>query len=169
MEPGEIILWEGAPKPGIVNWTGFVIGAAFGALFTIVGLFGVYEGLQEIFVRSADGIVLLNTAVAFWFLVGGPAVMVESWRLAFRKLQTERYAVSSRCAYIYDGRPTPTLKMYPIHKDLELKLDTRKGYSNVWFQFVDDGDGGIIRSGFEAIVDGATPYNLIKDIRATAT
>jgi hypothetical protein len=168
MEPGETILWEGAPKPGIINWTGFAVGTAFGAVSTFMGFLGVYQGLQEIFVRSAHGIVLRNTAVAFLFLVGGPAILVESWWVGFRKLRTARYAVSSRCAYIYDGRPTPTLKMYPIHKDLELKLDTRKGYSNVWFQFVDNGDGGIIRSGFEAIVDGATPYNLIKDIRATA-
>ncbi|MCU0903525.1 MAG: hypothetical protein MUE83_06575 [Tabrizicola sp.] len=173
LQPGERILWEGAPLPGIRNRVRLVFLSLFGVPFFIAGLGGSAVALRQIFVLGDVLLGLFVLALGLVFVVIGYAMVVGQWVEAARAYRTTRYAVSSRSAYIARLGRKRTLESYPILPKTALELDHCDGYDNVWFhvRMEDGSEGGLstTRIGFEGIKDGTAVYQVLRGIQTGQT
>ena len=172
-QPGETLLWQGAPLPGVRNKARLTALAIFGIPFLIFGIFGTLAGLQNIFWKNQIGLGLFILAIALILGALGATLVFWQWVVAARAHRTIRYALSSKCAYIAQTGPKLRLETYPILASSETALEHGAGYDNLWFHLRHerDSDGAptTTKIGFEGIADGLTPYKLIRSIQAGLT
>ena len=172
-QPGETLLWEGAPLPGIRGRGRLAFLSLFGVPFLVFGLAAAGVGLQHIFWLGKVGIGITTLALGLIFLVFGYAFVFGQWADAARAHRTTRYAISTRCAYIARTGRKLRLETYPILAKSETTLERCKGYDNLWFHLRrerdSDGDLTTTQIGFEGIADGLAPYTLIRKIQAGLT
>lgn len=174
-QPGETLLWEGAPEPGLHVTGRMVFKLAFGLPFLLGGLVILGTGLVQL-VGAATlrdfGFGLFM--VVFSLLFGGfGAVMVlgepVTNALAPRKV---RYALSTRAAYIATSWRGREIKTYPIVKSSSTGLERGRRSDTVWFHVTSERDSGgditITRIGFDRIADGEQVYRLIRQIQTAA-
>lgn len=173
LQPGERVLWQGAPLPGIRNRGRLAFLSLFGVPFLIFGLGGTGVGLRHVFWVGDVWIGLITLALGLIFLVFGYAFVFGQWADAARAHRTTRYALSNRCAYVARWAWKRSLESYPILPKTALELDHCDGYDNVWFhaRSETDGDGGITttRVGFEGIAEGTKVYQLLRGIQTGQT
>ncbi|MCU0905599.1 MAG: hypothetical protein MUE83_17285 [Tabrizicola sp.] len=169
LQPGERILWEGAPLPGIRNRGRLTFLSIFGFPFLIFGLGGTGVGLRYVFWKGEVWIGLITLALGLVFALVGYTLVLHQWIDAARAHRTTRYAVSTRCAYVARQSRKRSLESYPILAKTALEIDHCSGYDNVWFhaRSEDDSDGAITTSriGFEGIRDGTEVYRLMRGIQ----
>jgi hypothetical protein len=173
LQPGERILWEGAPLPGVRNKARLGFLSLFGVPFFLIGLFGSAVGLRHAVWLGEVGLGLFTLAIALIFLFLGYTLVIHQWVDAARAHRTTRYAVSTRCAFIARKGRKRSLECYPVLPKTALELDHCDGYDDVWFHVrIEDGsEGGLstTRIGFEGIKDGTEVYRLLRGIQTGTT
>jgi hypothetical protein len=173
LQPGERILWQGAPLPGIRNRARLVFLSLFGVPFLLAGLGGTAVALRQVFWLGDVGIGLFTLALGLIFSVFGFALVFSQWTEAARAHRTTRYALSNRAAYITRQSRKRSLECYPILPKTALELHHSDGYDDLWFhaRTEDDTEGTLstTRIGFEGIRDGTEVYQLMRGIQTGPT
>jgi hypothetical protein len=171
-QPGETLLWEGAPKPGVYGWPKIIGLAFFGLPFLIVGIGVFVAGIRQMIVGGGWGDVGLGLFFAAFSLPFGGvgAVMVfGQWWAAAEAHKRLRYAVSTRCAYIAKSYRTRSIESYPILKGTALGLEKDRGADTVWFHVISerdsDGDRTTTRISFDNIADGDRVYTVLRSVQ----
>lgn len=172
LRPGETLLWEGAPVPGLHQRGKAVFLMVFGLPFLIIGVALFFFGLHRLTQAASTsdaGLALFLTAFALpfgglgAFLVFGP--LIQS-RTASRDI---RYALTTRAAYVLRQGRFPSLKVYPILPSTALELEPGSRASTVWLhsrlERDSDGDLGITKAGFENIAEGERVFAMIRDLQ----
>jgi hypothetical protein len=169
LQPGERILWEGSPLPGIRNRGRLVFLSLFGIPFLIFGLGGTGVGLRHVFWKGDVWIGLITLALGLIFALVGYTLVVHQWIDAARAHRTTRYALSNRSAYVARTSRRRALESYPILPATALELEHAGGYDNLWFHAKrerdSDGDLTTTRIGFEGIAEGTKVYQLMRGIQ----
>lgn len=173
LQPGERLLWEGAPLPGIRNRARLVFLSLFGVPFFLIGLGGSGVGLRQILWLGDVMFGLFLLSLSLVFVVVGFAMVFSQWVEAAKAHRSTRYAVSTRSAYIARLGHKRALETYPILPKTALEIEHCNGYDNVWFHVrTEDGsEGGLstTRIGFEGIGDGTRVYQLLRGIQTGQT
>jgi hypothetical protein len=173
LQPGERILWEGAPLPGIRNRARLVFLSLFGVPFFLAGLGGTAVAVGHIFWLGEVGLGLFTLAISLIFVGLGYTLVAHQWVEAARAHRTTRYALSTRAAYVARQSRKRALESFPILPATALELEPCDGYDNLWFHTrrERDSDGGLTttRVGFEGIADGTEVYQLMRGIQTGAT
>ena len=172
LRPGETLLWEGAPVPGLHQRGKAIFLMIFGLPFLIIGVALFFFGLHRLTqapTPSDAGLALFFTAFALpfgglgAFLVFGP--LVEA-RTASRDI---RYALTTRAAYVARAGRFPSLKVYPILPSTALELEPGARASTVWLhsrlERDSDGDLGTTKAGFENIAEAEKVFLMIRDLQ----
>jgi hypothetical protein len=169
LQPGERLLWQGAPLPGIRNRARLALLSLFGIPFLVVGLAGIGVGLRHTIWMGQWGLGLFTLAIGLIFLGLGYTLVVHQWVDAARAHHTIRYALTTRCAYVARQSRMRSLESYPILPGTALELEHADGYDNLWFHVRrerdSDGDLSTTRIGFEGIRDGTVVYQLMRGIQ----
>ena len=171
-QPGETLLWEGAPKPGVHGWPKIIGLALFGLPFLIVGIGVFVAGVRQMIVGGGWGDVglgLFFTAFSIPFGGVGALMVIGQWWAAAEAHKRLRYAVSTRCAYIAKSYRTRSIESYPILKGTALGLEKDRGADTVWFHVRtekdSDGDLTTSRISFDNIAEGDKVYALLRSIQ----
>ena len=172
LRPGETLLWEGAPVPGLHQRGKAIFLMIFGLPFLIIGVALFFFGLHRLTqapTPSDAGLALFFTAFGLpfggigAFLVFGP--LVEA-RTASRDI---RYALTTRAAYVARAGRFPSLKVYPILPSTALELEPGARASTVWLhsrlERDSDGDLGTTKAGFENIAEGEKVFLMIRALQ----
>jgi hypothetical protein len=172
-QPGESLVWEGAPLPGVRNKARLVFLSLFGVPFLIFGLGGTGVGLRHLFWIGDVWIGLITLALGLIFLLVGYTLVAHQWVEAARAHRTTRYALSTRAAYVARQGRKRSLECYPILPETALELEHGDGYDNLWFhtrrERDTDGDPSTTRIGFEGIRDGTEVYRLMRGLQTGQT
>lgn len=171
-QPGETLLWEGAPKPGVHGWPKIIGLALFGLPFLVVGVGVFLTGLWQLSGAMGWGDVGLGLFFAVFGIpfggVGAVMVFGQYWAAAEAHRRI-RYAVSSRCAYIAKTYRTRSIESYPILKGTALGLEKGRHADTVWFHVRSerdsDGDRTTSRISFDNIEEGDRVYALLRSIQ----
>jgi hypothetical protein len=172
LRPGETVLWEGAPVPGLHQRGATIFLMIFGLPFLIIGVGLFFQGLLQLdkaATLSDAGLALFTAAFALTFgsfgafLVFGP--LIEA-RTASRDVS---YALTTRAAYVQRTGRFPSLKVYPILPSTALELEPGKRASTVWvharLERDSDGDLGTTKAGFENIAEAERVFAMIRDLQ----
>jgi hypothetical protein len=176
LQPGEHILWEGAPKSGVRGWPKIIGLAVFGMPFLLVGL-GVFgAGIDQAFRAegwTGLGLGLFLLVFSLMFVGVGATMVFGQWYAAARAHRDIRYAVSTRCAYVAKSGWVRSLESYPILKSTALGLEKGRSADSVWFHVRSekdsDGDLSTTRISFDHIADGDSVYRLLRGIQTGQT
>jgi hypothetical protein len=169
-EPGERLVWEGAPEGRLRPSPGMIGAAIFGMPFFLAGLGvsagGLFYGLgADLGWGTAGGL--------FTFLFGLPFVGVGAglvfvpFYLQARAHRHVRYALSDRRAYIASRWWNRKMEVLTVAPDAPLTLENGR---SVYFHTVvgtdSDGDRSLDRKGFENLSDAMAVYRLIRDLQS---
>lgn len=171
-QPGETLLWEGAPKPGVHGWPKIIGLAIFGLPFLLFGLGAFAMGARQAFRSeglSEFGFALFLMSFSLIFLGVGALMVFGQWWAAAEAHQKIRYAVSTRCAYIAKSYRTRSIESYPILQGSALGLEKGRSADTVWFHVRtekdSDGDRTTSRVSFDNIAEGEKVYALLRSIQ----
>lgn len=161
LDPGEEIIWQGAPVPGLHLRIRNVALAAFGAVFAGFAVFWM------VMAASIGG--------GFWafglihFSVGVGLIIGSLFWRRFKQRRTF-YSLSDRRAFIATNLPVVgrRLKSYPITSETVLTLEDTDPPSVHFAREVRRSKNGAytVGVGFERIPDGHEVYALIRRIQA---
>lgn len=175
-QPGETLLWEGAPKPGVHSWPKIIGLALFGLPFLIVGVGVCLTGMWQMINAKGWGDVGLGfffTAFAIPFGGVGAVMVFGQWWAAAEAHKRLRYALSTRCAYIAKSYRTRSIESYPILKSSALGLEKGRTADTVWFHVQterdSDGDRTTSRISFENIAEGEKVYALLRSVQTAGS
>ena len=175
-QPGETLLWEGAPMPGVHGWPKIIGLALFGLPFLVIGTGFCIAGLTMLagFKSWADaGLGLFMTAFSLPFVGIGAVMVFGQWFAAREAHRKIRYALSTRAAYIAKSFWTRSIEAYPILKSTPSGLDKGRSADTVWFHVHaerdSDGDRTTTRIGFDNIAEGERVFRLIRSIQTGST
>jgi hypothetical protein len=172
LQPGESLLWEGAPLPGIHGKAKLIGLALFGLPFLIIGLGMAGTGI--VMLTSAHaladfGLGTFITAFSLPFAGIGAFLVIGQWIMAAQAHRKVRYALSTRCAFIAQSYWKRSLQAYPILPGTAVELETGGSADTVWFharkERDSDGDRTTTKVGFENIADGEAVFRLIRSIQ----
>lgn len=170
-EPGERLLWQGAPEPGFEHpWKSpFLI--LVGLPFPLIGIGRSIFGLHRLPLAPTASqawlaIFVLAMSLPFAgisaFLGLGPIIEACT---ASRRV---RDALSTRSAYVARSCPSRKLKVYPLVPSTALEIEKGKRADTVWFHARQEPSayGGFftVYSGFRNIADGERVFRLIQSI-----
>lgn len=170
--PGETLLWQGSPVPGLHQRGKAIILMVFGLPFLCIGIALLIYGATHLPTAPTPndaGLALFLTLFGLpfggigAFLVFGP--LVEA-RTAHRDI---RYALTNRAAYIIRRGRFPSLKVYPILPSTPLELEPGARASTLWLhsrlERDSDGDLGTTKAGFENIAEAEKVFAMIRDLQ----
>lgn len=171
-QPGETLLWEGAPRPGVHERAKLIGLTLFGMPFLVIGTGVFITGLTMFFGAKSwadTGLGLFLTLFSLPFMGVGAFLVFGLWIAATQAHQRIRYALSNRCAYIAKAWWTQSIESYPILPGTAMGLDKGRRSDTVWFHVRDqkdsDGDRSTTRVGFDNIADGDHVYRLLRSIQ----
>ncbi|MBA3910018.1 MAG: hypothetical protein C0524_09030 [Rhodobacter sp.] len=171
-QPGEALVWEGAPKPGVHGLAKIIGLAVFGLPFLGAGIGMLVAGLRQIAIGAswADiGLGLFLSVFALPFAGAGALMVVGQWWAAHEAHGKIRYALSTRAAYIAKSYWARSIETYPILPSTATGLEKGRTADTVWFHVRSekdsDGDRTTIRIAFDNIADGLSVYRMIRSIR----
>lgn len=174
-DPGEVLLWQGAPEPGPHSYWGPIAISIFGIPFFLAGLSTAATGLGFLFgMRNLGdlGIGLFMTAFSVPFLGVGFAMCFGTWIYARIGHRFTRYALSNRRAYVAHHFFRHSLSSYRIRPDDAITLVQGK-FDSIMFKTIhgrdSDGDKTTEKIGFISISDGNSVYDLIRKIQREQT
>ncbi len=171
-EPGETLLWEGGPAPGVRHPFRNVFFTAFGLPFLFGGLAvfgaGIAMGASLGSVWSVLGAVGLM-AFSIPFLAVGIGMVAGPWYHDLMMHRRGRYAVSTRAGYVATRWWGRDMNVIPIRHETRIEYDeNRDGTGSVWFHFervVDgDGDASTQKQGFEGLASPREVYDVIREV-----
>ena len=172
LQPGETLLWEGAPKPGVHGWGKLIGMSLFGLPFLVIGIGICVAGLGMLIAGDGwqlAGLGLFMTLFSIPFAGIGLFLVIGQWIAAAQAHRRIRYALSSKAAYVATSWRTDKLESYPILRSTATGLEKGRRADCVWFHVRSekdsDGDLGTTRIGFDHIADGDTVFNLIRSIQ----
>lgn len=171
-QPGEMLLWEGAPKPGVHGWPTIIGVAIFGLIFLLAGLGVFASGIAKALLSESwfDFVfALFIVVISLPFMGFGASMVFGGWWTAAKAHSRISYAVSNRCAYIAKTYRTRSIESYPILPDSALGLLKGRNADTVWFHVRtdrdSDGDRTPSRISFENIAEGEKVYALLRSIQ----
>ncbi|MFZ1467396.1 MAG: hypothetical protein WAT09_00285 [Paracoccaceae bacterium] len=131
LQPGEQILWQGQPRPGI-DWTSLDYGRIlFGLVF---GGFATFWMVTAIWVGSGTPVSLIFPLFGLPFLGVGLRMVGEQLWLDQRRLRGTYYTLTDRAAFVaIQIRGRRDLQRYPLKPGLPVSLDDSGDTGNVWF------------------------------------
>ena len=174
-EPGETLLWEGAPAKGIHHPVRNTFMTAFGIPFLFGGLAtfgaGVAMGVSFASVWSILGAIGL-IAFSVPFLGVGSGMIAGPWLHDMLKHDRVRYALSDRAGYIASRWWKRQMNVLPLTPATRVDYDEdRNGIGSVWFRIesnIDDyGDRVTKKTGVETRAEPSDVYALVRDAAAT--
>jgi hypothetical protein len=171
--PGERLLWQGAPMPGLSNLWARAALALFGLPFLAGGAGMIASGLHHATAGIEGASTWGNLVLAVFvlpFLTLGLALVVGQWGWALREQRSKRYALSNRASYVARQFPGTKLSVYPIHRDTAVTLTRGHHGDCLWVHSLDERDSeGITtrQSGFENIADGAALLAMIRALQSS--
>lgn len=172
-EGDETLLWEGAPKGGVIHWVRNIFFSAFGIPFLGAGLGCAAMGLGHLanltIADLAIGVFLSAFSIPFIGVGGG--MVFGGWISDYYVPRRTRYALSTKAGYVatrYWGR---NMDVVPVRSHVRIELiEHRNGTASIYFHFEEtrdsDGDKQTSKKGFADIEDGAEVYRLLRDIQA---
>ena len=171
-QPGEKLLWSGAPEPGFHDWPQTLFMTIFGIPFLAAGAGLSFGGLW--FATKAEsasqlGMTLLATVFGLPFLGVGLFLVIGQWLLAQAAPRRIRYALSTRAAYVAKRLWSRDMAIYPITPGTTLELKSRRGVDKVIFYShrENDSDGTTLTQGtFDNIANGAQVLRLLRELQA---
>jgi hypothetical protein len=171
-QPGERLLWQGAPAPGFHDWPQLVFMSIFGTPFLAAGSALSFGGLW--FATQSEspaqlGMTLLATVFGLPFLGIGLYLVIGQWLMAQAAPRRIRYALSTRAAYVAKRFWARDLAIYPISAGTALELKSRRGVDKVVFYShrENDSDGTTLTQGsFDNIADGAQVLRMMRELQA---
>lgn len=179
-QPGEELLWEGAPAPGIRNPIGNAFITVFGIPFLGAGVFVSGLGLGYLFGFApgwnpwhlAIGVFL--TAFGIPFIAAGAGMVFGPWLTEYLRPRRIRYAITQRNAYVASRMWGRKMEVLPIRPGVHIETEEhRDGTMSLWFHFDkytdSDGDKQISKKGFEALRDGREVYRQIRNLQSHST
>lgn len=172
LRPGEIVLWEGAPVPGLHHPGKTAAMVIFGLPFLCIGaallLYGAIHLPASPTLNDAGlALFLMLFSVPFG---GIGAVMVFGPFIEARTNARDiRYTLSTRAAYVARAGRFPSLKVYPILPHTALELEPGRRAGTVWLhsrlELDSEGDLGTTKAGFENIAEADKVFVLIRDLQ----
>lgn len=163
LDPGEVILWQGAPDPGLRIGFGQIASAAFGLLFAGFALFWMIGASR------ADGgfwaFGLIHFSVGVGIILGGLFWPTIRRRRTFYSLTNKRAFIATQLPF-----PSRSLKSYPITQNTVLDLIDGR-FTSVHFatEFRRSKNGHReVPVGFEDLPDGRNIYNLLRQVQRGA-
>lgn len=176
LDPGERLLWTGAPARGLRFDFDQVILSVFGGVFLAFALLAFVESSRGLW----GGYWLMASGYVLWFMVIFPLFALpfiwEGVMMAFGQHFTDarlraqtRYALTDRRAIIAIGGREPSVRSWPIGPETE--VDYSPGdEASLRFAAGPRPDGGQVmeraRSGFNRIRDGEQVMELIRKVQA---
>ena len=173
-EPGETLLWEGAPARGIHAPFRNAFMTAFGTPFFLGGVVAFSVGAQMAFSFSGVGSLIAGfglMAFSSIFLCVGIGMVAGPWVYDLKKHERVRYALSNRAGYVATRWFKRQMNVIPLSADAPVEYDEGRGNTgSVWFWFEtttdSEGDVSTKKQGFEAISDAKEVYTLVRDTAA---
>ena len=175
LRPGETILWEGAPVPGMDPPVKTALLVAFGLPFLIIGAGLLFYGATHMPAAPTANDAGLALVTALFslpfggigaFLVFGPFIEART------KARHISYTLTNRAAYVARSGRFPSLKVYPILPHTALELEPGKRASTIWLHARldrnSDGDLGTTKAGFENIAEADKVFAMIRDLQGKA-
>lgn len=172
LRPGETVLWEGSPVPGLHQRGKAIFLMVFGLPFLIVGVSLFFHGLwqlprAETFADAGLALFVSAFGLPFGgigaFLVFGPLIEART------NARDIRYVLTNRAAYVIRQGRFPSLKVYPILPSTALELEPGARASTVWVhsrqERDSDGDLGTTKAGFENIAEAEKVFLMIRDLQ----
>lgn len=171
-DPGERLIWQGAPVPGVHVGPGGIFLSLFGLPFLLAGLGVFFGGIYALFrgdagfMDGAGGLFAMVFALPF-ICVGG---LLTSWPWVRGPLEARRvrYALTDRRAYVAKRFFKRSMESYPIVPEAPLELERGKTdsvYFHTYHTRDSDGDTTVNRVGFENIAEGEEVYGLLRRIQ----
>lgn len=170
-QPGEKLLWQGAPMPGFHAPGAVIFMSIFGIPFLVAGLALGFGGLWAIFIAESwgeRGLALLATVFGLPFLGIGLYLVIGQWWIVIAAPRRIRYALSTRAAYIARNFWRRQMTVYPISADTPLELVKGRLGDTLWFHSYTekDSDGPVTtRAGFENIAEGRQVLRLMRELK----
>lgn len=172
-QPGETLLWEGAPAPGFRNIPQNLFFTAFGIPFLGAGLFVSGMGLGNLLGFTNDwtpwhlAIGVFLTAFGLPFITVGAGMVFGPWVHDYLRPKRIRYALTDRNGYVASRMWKRTMDVLPVRKSTRIETEEhRDGTMTVWFHFDQTLDGDDDRrtekKGFESLSDGHEVYRLLR-------
>jgi hypothetical protein len=172
LQPGETLLWEGAPKPGVHGWPKIIGLAIFGLPFLVFGLVFVLGGIKEMLEAgswSDFGLGFFFAIFAIPFAAAGAAMVFGQWYAATEAHRKIRYAVSTQCSYIARSYWKRSIESYPILPGTALGLEKGPAADTVWFHVRtendSDSDRTTTRISFDNIAEGDDVCRILRSIQ----
>lgn len=179
LDPGERLLWTGAPATGIRFTIRSIVTSVislfllgFAVIWTTIASWGLWSGQW----RASDG--FLRVILVAFPLFGLPFVLVGLYGVlghyvadARRRAQT-RYALTDRRALIAVQGRDALLRSWPINRDTVVDYHPGREASIRFVtevQIDSDGDKTHTRTGFERIREGEKVMRLIRTIQTGLT
>jgi hypothetical protein len=167
---GEKLLWQGAPRIGVVHWGRNIFFTAFGIPFLGFGLLAVGMGLRHLAALTVGDFFfgVFITAFSVPFTAVGGAMVFGCWIADYIQPRRTRYALTNKAGYIATNYWGRKMDVFPLRVGSNVELEEhRNGTSSVHFHFErkrdSDGDLQTEKKGFTDIEDGQTVYRLIRD------
>ncbi len=171
-QPGETLLWEGAPKPGVHGKVKIIGLALFGLPFLIAGIGVGVAGVGQVFAARGWGDIGVGLFLATFslpFTGVGAVMVVGQWYAAAQAHAKVRYALSTRAAYVAKSLWTRSIETYPILRSTPTGLEKGRTADTVWFHVRSekgsDGDRTTTRVGFDNIAGGEAVFRLIRSVQ----
>lgn len=173
-DPGETLLWEGAPEPGSpfspVKILMSLFGLPFlglGAMFMLFGLSNVasFGSFSQVFVGFVPLIIGLSLFSTGFGLSVGP------WIVAGTEHAFVRYAITDRRAYVARSWWRREITSYPVGADTEITLrQARRDRVSFYTRSAADRKGTVkqVRVAFDNITDGPKVTALLRQLQVTA-
>ena len=173
-QPGERLLWEGAPAKGRIHWGRNIFVTCFGIPFLLGGLAVAGTGIGVIpWNESAAGVGMTIFALAFSvpFITVGAGMVFGTWVADYLQPRRTRYALTDRAGYVATNFWKRGMDVIPVKSGVRIEYqETRRGAGTVYFHFDhhtdSDGDKAVTKRGFENIPDAKHVYGLIRDLKA---
>ena len=176
-QPGEELIWQGAPSPGYRNILASLFLSVFGIPFLGAGLFASGMGLGYLFGFATDwerwhiALGFVVTAFGIPFIAVGAGLVFGPWVYQYLRPTRIRYALSEENGYIANRMWKRNMVVLPIRPDARIETEEhRDGSMDIWFHFENyrdsEGDKRTEKKGFESLADGHEVYRLIREIQA---
>jgi hypothetical protein len=162
LDPGEEVLWQGRPEPGVrFDWSK-PTKPIFFAIFTLIAIFMTVQIMRE---GGFEWLLTLPfVAIGLYQLV-----FVHYWDAYMR--QNTRYTITTRRALIATERfGTRKLDSYPLDNErIRLSLQERDGLTDIYFLYgfgEERPSGSRRRIGLLRLADGRHVYELMRRVQA---
>lgn len=173
-QPGEKLLWQGAPLPGFHAPTSMIFLTVFGIPFLVAGVALSFGGLWALIVAESwgqRGISALAAVFGLPFLGIGLYLVIGQWWVLFAAPRRIRYALSTRAAYIAKHYWRRQMEIYPITAGMPLELRQGRVGDSLWFHSrteTDSDSPSTTRAGFENIAEGRQVLRLMRELKVQA-